>query len=95
MSGLKDDYQTGDNGLKLTDNMRKFVEALPSELTVVLEKVRNNGGQVWIVGGAVRDAEMGVFSNDIDLATDLDPEQVIAVFPDCCLLYTSDAADDL
>ena len=83
MSGLKDDYQTGDNGLKLTDNMRKFVEALPSELTVVLEKVRNNGGQVWIVGGAVRDAEMGVFSNDIDLATDLDPEQVIAVFPDC------------
>ena len=83
MSGLNDNYQTGDNGLALTDNMRKFVGSLPNELTDVLEKVRNNGGQAWIVGGAVRDAEMGVFSNDIDLATDLDPEQIIAVFPDC------------
>ena len=83
MSGLNDNYQTGDNGLVLTDNMRKFVGSLPNELKIVLEKVRNNGGQAWIVGGAVRDAEMGVFSNDIDLATDLDPEQIIAVFPDC------------
>ena len=80
---MNDNYQTGDNGLALTDNMRKFVGSLPNELTDVLEKVRNNGGQAWIVGGAVRDAEMGVFSNDIDLATDLDPEQIIAVFPDC------------
>lgn len=83
MSGLNDNYQTGDDSLALTNNIRKFVGSLPNELTVVLEKVRNNGGQVWIVGGAVRDAEMGVFSNDIDLATDLDPEQIISLFPDC------------
>lgn len=83
MSGLNDNYQTDDKGLPLTKNMEKFVGSLPLELNIVLEKVRHNGGQVWIVGGAIRDAEIGIFSNDIDLATDLDPEQIIEIFPDC------------
>ena len=59
-----------------------FVDNLPGEISQVLDKISTSGGGVWIVGGAVRDAAMGLIPADIDLATDLMPERLIEIFPD-------------
>ena len=69
-------------GTPLTDKMTKFVDDLPTELIVVLNKIALNGGGAWIVGGAVRDASMGYMPTDIDLATDLTPDKLLSIFPD-------------
>ena len=68
-------------GLPLTDNMMSFVDCLPNEVSEVLNQIASNGGGAWIVGGAVRDAAMGNVASDIDLATDLRPEQLLKIFP--------------
>jgi len=70
------------SGLPLTENMIYFVDNLPGEISQVLDKISTSGGGVWIVGGAVRDAAMGLIPADIDLATDLMPERLIEIFPD-------------
>ena len=43
----------------------------------IIEHLRANGGQARIVGGAVRDALVGIANSDVDIATDLEPQQVI------------------
>ncbi len=69
-------------GFPLTENMSKFVDNLPIELSNTINKISQNKGGVWIVGGAVRDASMGFIPSDIDLATDLRPEKLMSIFPD-------------
>ena len=69
-------------GLPLTNEMSQFVDRLPTELIDVLNKIAVNGGGVWIVGGAVRDASMGLNPSDVDLATDLNPDDILGIFPD-------------
>ena len=54
-------------GLPLTAEMSLFVDNLPSEISNVLDEIAKNGGGAWIVGGAVRDASMGLNASDIDL----------------------------
>ena len=68
-------------GLPLTAEMSEFVDNLPLEISNVLNKIADNDGGAWIVGGAVRDASMGLDASDIDLATDLRPEQLLKIFP--------------
>ena len=69
-------------GLPLTNEMSQFVDRLPTQLIDVLNKIAVNGGGVWIVGGAVRDASMGLNPSDVDLATDLTPSELLSIFPD-------------
>ena len=69
-------------GLPLTNEMSQFVDRLPTQLIDVLNKIAVNGGGVWIVGGAVRDASMGLNPSDVDLATDLNPDDILGIFPD-------------
>jgi tRNA nucleotidyltransferase (CCA-adding enzyme) len=69
-------------GFPLTDEMSQFVDNLPAELIDVLNKIAVNSGGVWIVGGAVRDASMGLNPSDVDLATDLTPDDILRIFPD-------------
>ena len=61
--------------------MTKFVDELPIDVSVILNTICNSGGGVWIVGGAVRDVEMGISPTDIDLATDLTPDILTKIFP--------------
>ena len=68
-------------GKKLTSRMTKFVDELPIDVSVILNTICNSGGGVWIVGGAVRDVEMGISPTDIDLATDLTPDILTKIFP--------------
>ncbi|WP_214776946.1 CCA tRNA nucleotidyltransferase [Exiguobacterium sp. s22] len=47
----------------------------------IIETIERHGGEAYIVGGAVRDYVLGSLPDDIDLATSLFPEDVMALFP--------------
>ena len=68
-------------GMPLTDSISDFVDKLPHDLTSVLNKISLANGGVWLVGGAVRDAALGIYPNDIDIATDLEPARLLTIFP--------------
>ena len=73
-------------GKKLTSRMTKFVDELPIDVSVILNTICNSGGGVWIVGGAVRDVEMGISPTDIDLATDLTPDILTKILVNSILM---------
>ncbi|MCR2802980.1 CCA tRNA nucleotidyltransferase [Paenibacillus soyae] len=61
--------------LRLTDEMK---EALP-----IIEALRQSGHEAVFVGGAVRDAVLGLPIHDVDIATSALPEHTMALFPKC------------
>jgi len=52
-----------------------------SALSEVVARIRGAGGRVWLVGGALRDELLGRPVGEKDLATDLIPDRVLALFP--------------
>jgi len=56
------------------------LDLLSSDDRIVLDRLRERG-QAWIVGGWTRDLLSGYHPSDIDIATDLVPEEVKAIFP--------------
>lgn len=55
---------------------------LPSSVEYVLSKLKENGYQAYVVGGAVRDYLMGKTPHDYDLTSDALPSQISDVFKD-------------
>lgn len=55
---------------------------LPSNVEYVLSKLKENGCQAYVVGGAVRDFLMGKTPHDYDLTSDALPSQISDVFKD-------------
>lgn len=55
---------------------------LPSNVEYVLSKLKENGYQAYVVGGAVRDFLMGKTPHDYDLTSDALPSQISDVFKD-------------
>ena len=55
---------------------------LPSSVEYVLSRLKENGYQVYVVGGAVRDFLMGKTPHDYDLTSDALPSQISDVFKD-------------
>ncbi len=53
---------------------------IPNEVKFVIEKLRENGYQAYIVGGCVRDILRGVEPKDWDVATDAKPEKIGKIF---------------
>jgi tRNA nucleotidyltransferase (CCA-adding enzyme) len=53
-------------------------EALP-----VLHHLNQNGFSAYFVGGSVRDILLGKMIADVDIATSAQPEEVMALFPNC------------
>lgn len=47
----------------------------------ILETIEAHGGEAYIVGGALRDALWGQIGGDIDIATSLQPEEIMRLFP--------------
>lgn len=56
--------------------------AVPAAVHTLATRLRAAGGRAWLVGGPVRDQLLGLPVRDHDLATDLVPERVAAVFPE-------------
>ncbi len=62
--------------------MKKWVQQLDEDLLSILNTIAENGGGVWIVGGAPRDVMLSTDVADIDLAVDLNPQKMLQLFPD-------------
>jgi len=60
---------------------RIALEILPEQLQVILDRFIQQGCEVWLVGGALRDLLLGRVPKDWDLATNASPRQVMAIFP--------------
>ena len=54
--------------------------SVPEDVLEAMDVIRRAGGEVYIVGGAVRDLLLGVEPQDYDIATNLRPEEVLEVF---------------
>ena len=70
--------------LPLPPSLVSWVGQLPSEIQSIIDVVAEDGGGIWIVGGAVRDAfispELEV--KDVDFAVSIPPERMLHLFPD-------------
>ena len=54
----------------------KFDIKLPKDILFIKDSFKTNGFKLFVVGGAVRDALLGIEPKDFDLATDATPDQV-------------------
>lgn len=54
----------------------KFNMQLPKDILIIKDIFKTNGFQLFVVGGAVRDAVLGSNPKDFDLATNATPDQV-------------------
>lgn len=54
--------------------------ALNPEAVEIAERLESAGFETWAVGGALRDALLGVTTQEVDLATAATPEQVLHLF---------------
>lgn len=54
----------------------KFFMQLPSDILLIQSEFKAAGFKLFLVGGAVRDAVLGMFPKDYDLATDALPDDV-------------------
>ena len=73
------------DGIECSTKTIHFLDDLPLDLVDILNLICENGGGVWIVGGAVRDWMIGHKPNDIDIAVDLTPEEMLEIFNDAIL----------
>ncbi len=55
--------------------------SVPAGVMACLEQLRNGGGRAWLVGGAVRDGLLRLPTRDYDVATSLQPSQVLQLLP--------------
>jgi len=54
---------------------------IPSDVRIILETLKNNGYEAYIVGGSVRDFKIGTsLPKDYDITTNALPEEVIKIF---------------
>lgn len=66
---------------ELTRTERLNFEAIPQWVNALETRLRQNGFQVYLVGGAVRDLVWGKSPQDWDLATNALPDQIETLFP--------------
>lgn len=62
------------------ESMSRPPVAIPDDLKKTVQVFANASRQCWLVGGAVRDGLLGRSSEDYDLATDAEPEEVVKMF---------------
>jgi len=57
----------------------KLKMSIPSDIKKIHKAFKKSGKQLYVVGGAVRDAILGSSPKDFDLATDAKPDEVIKI----------------
>ena len=57
----------------------KLKLSIPSDIKKLYKLFKKNGKQLYVVGGAVRDAILGKSPKDFDLTTDAKPDEVLAI----------------
>ncbi|MBT6645605.1 MAG: hypothetical protein HOB52_07360, partial [Euryarchaeota archaeon] len=85
MDGLQDWPKAGTHSdvaaRQCPPKMIKWLQSLDSKLLSIINIIAEAGGGVWIVGGAPRDVMLETDVTDIDLAVDLNPQKMLALFP--------------
>lgn len=61
---------------------------IPNVITGIIERIMNNGGQIYIVGGALRHILLNLPIKDWDLATSLLPDAIESIFHDMTTVLT-------
>jgi len=59
-----------------------MIFALPEEITLLMNRFRENGFLIYLVGGAVRDLILKRETENWDFTTNATPEQILQMFPD-------------
>ena len=57
------------------------IMTIPKEINLILEKLKKNKHEAYIVGGCVRDLLLGQKPKDWDITTNAKPEQIRKLFP--------------
>ena len=68
-------------GSPLSSKHQELLGVLNQDIKDVISKFSEEGFSIWIVGGAVRDSVIGLPLNDIDLATNATPSEVLKLIP--------------
>jgi putative nucleotidyltransferase with HDIG domain len=55
---------------------------LPPFVTKILDKFEENGFEIYVVGGAIRDLLMAIEVDDWDFTTNATPEEILKIFPE-------------
>lgn len=63
-------------------NKRNIKIEIPEDVKFILNRLRENNGKAFAVGGCVRDSLMGKEPNDWDITTNLIPQKVVTLFPE-------------
>ena len=62
------------------DVFQKVLDKVPAYVLEIASAIERAGGRVYVVGGAVRDALLGIEPSDWDLGTTLEPVRVVSLF---------------
>lgn len=62
---------------------------LPEKVKVILEILKTNGFEGYVVGGCVRDSILGLNPNDWDITTNANPQQIQEIFKDYKIVYNN------
>ena len=68
-------------GESLPEALQSWKNDLPEALREVCNRIATVGGGIWLVGGSVREAMLGNPWKDLDLATSLNPDEILEIFP--------------
>lgn len=67
--------------------MNKFID-LPENVGFILERLKKNGYEAYLVGGCIRNILLGIEPKDYDFTTNASPEEIISSFPECTTVAT-------
>ena len=61
---------------------------MPFQIKELLERVESAGYKAYLVGGCVRDSQMGIEPHDFDIAVSCVPSETARIFADCHVIET-------
>ncbi|MDP6899277.1 MAG: CCA tRNA nucleotidyltransferase [Candidatus Thalassarchaeaceae archaeon] len=68
-------------GEPFDNRLNAWRDSLPEGLREVVNRIATAMGGIWLVGGSVREALLGREQFDFDLATTLNPDKLLEIFP--------------
>ncbi|MBQ9783175.1 MAG: hypothetical protein IJW44_01495 [Clostridia bacterium] len=70
------------------DNRTDLDLSLPGYVRTLMERLEGAGEEVYLVGGSLRDALLGIPPHDFDLATSALPQKTVSLFSDLRVIET-------
>ena len=68
---------------------------IPENIKTIMRTIINDGGEAYIIGGAVRDTLLGLKPHDYDVFTNLTGERLLKLFPDSKIIGNEDRQQNI